>query len=427
MMKRGKFRGQKKGSYMFSSKYYVSSSINRISRNQTSQNRSSSELQKTSLDSNQIGNSNDSGYIKIHHRGKRRDSHSRKEYRPLVAQLSSKQTVVEEFTMANLGGPALSSQNEGYLPSSNYNRANNHKSHEWFQSRGIRDREDSMSSPGKYMTKGRASSPPFEDFKIDINGRTTGDFFNKAQMKKKSTHGFWKPNHFIAKSSHNQPMVNNFFNFAKKSRPQRNSKLTDNSNTKFSLGSYGSSKYSKTSFMMPVDIECLSEKQLLQLKNKIDSKLTAKSYSRMDYPINTRSSQMKSRELGEFYKKKSKNNNQQGKSAKELNREEGLLRANTSMSFKKDNKAMSLQNKKKNPTSKERKSREKSREKMKKEFKLSFERPNLPVATGMSEQLIYRPQNLDLIANQLAVLNQTDNEADTSRFGSIQTEESINV
>lgn len=94
---------------------------------------------------------------------------------------------------------------------------------------------------------------------------------------------------------------------------------------------------------------------------------------------------MKSRELGEFYKKKSKNNNQQGKSAKELNREEGLLRANTSMSFKKDNKAMSLQNKKKNPTSKERKSREKSREKMKKEFKLSFERPNLPVATGMSE------------------------------------------
>ena len=57
------------------------------------------------------------------------------------------------------------------------------------------------------------------------------------------------------------------------------------------------------------------------------------------------------------------------------------------------------------------KSKSRSKQSIKSNFKFSMERPNLPVATGMSEKLIYRPQNIDLIAGKLAELNQTDTES----------------
>ena len=68
---------------------------------------------------------------------------------------------------------------------------------------------------------------------------------------------------------------------------------------------------------------------------------------------------------------------------------------------------------------------------MKTDFKISFERPNLPVATGMSENLIYKPQNLDLIADKLAELNQTDTEkssaVNTDRLVSVSDDESVDL
>jgi hypothetical protein len=66
-------------------------------------------------------------------------------------------------------------------------------------------------------------------------------------------------------------------------RKERKSGLTDGSSSKITSSKYtgGSrtSNYLQSNLMIPVDIECLNESQLLALKNKIDSKLTQKSIS----------------------------------------------------------------------------------------------------------------------------------------------------
>ena len=216
----------------------------------------------------------------------------------------------------------------------------------------------------------------------------------------------------------NLNLINNTATKGSSWRPQRterDSGLTGKSSSKYS-NSHNStqgqgSKKTQYSMMIPVDIECLSETQLRELKEKIDTKLKEK--------VNSISSKVaiyaKKSANGSNSISKTSNISNLGKNQTyELNDniQDNSFQINSgSMDFKKIKQKNSIPKSYTNLLDKKSTNSSIRKEKIKNKFKFCFERSNLPVATGMSENLIYKPQNIDTIAEKLAELQQTDTES----------------
>ena len=299
-------------------------------------------MELTSFDTKNSGSLNDSGYVKIHRHT--RDS-QRKEYRPLMGGFNSKPSTrsKEEITMSNL---------QAETPSERAYR-NNQQGYGLFQANNqylkkARFMDDSRSSPGKYIGSGRIVSPKYEGLSFQLNGKQMNQFYRQSSPSS-------NVQDFFLKNKASKTSDSNFYKF--NARQKRNSRLTANSNSKVSQskasnGSYGS-KYSKNSVMIPVDIECMSETQLRELKSKIDTKLTAKSHSRIGagYANSNSNGRYQEREsLNSMSKNLPVEDPDSNKNSRKTNQEtiseldeSNYKFASGSMSFKKQGKAMSLQ------------------------------------------------------------------------------------